>query len=317
MKLIHLTASAAALGFILGAAAPALAQASNDKDPLTPIDAELVQLTSISLMPSGWPDRATGVDLPMDMSVGNATAQSMVNSGQVSPAAGAAGGLLGALVVAAIDAGIDANRNAKIQGMLAEKGFDGRAIFEAALVDALTQGQLTPAIQTADRPAKGFFTVAAKPDSLQEAAVDVLIHQYGFTVDGIGWHPSVAAQVKVYDLRTGALIMNESLTYGRPGHTQFGNNTDPGSMTIVVPFDFSQGFKDVKAYTETETDRAVYALTVGLQETAKAVANLVLVAGPDLTVSSPELIEAEAVVTETEAVVMETSAPAVPAPDAP
>lgn len=290
MKLIHLTALAAALGCALTTGTPAFAQANNDKDPLVPMDAGQVEVERIALMPSGWPDRATGVDVPMDLSGGNAVAQSMVNSGQVSPAAGAAGGILGALLVAAIDAGVDANRNSRIERMLEAHEFDASKIFEIALMEALTQGERTPVVQTADRPAKGFFAVTPKPTSNLDASVDVLISQYGFTLDGIEWRPSVSAQVKVYAPKSGALIMNEFLTYGRPSHTAFGEGTDPGGMTIIVPFDFRTGFKDVNAYVEDEPERAIEALTVGLQETAKAVARLVLVAAPDLA-DAPEVTE--------------------------
>lgn len=311
MKLIHLTALAGALGCALTTGMPAFAQANNDKDPLVPMDAGQVKLERIALMPSGWPDRATGVDMPMDLSGGDAVAQSMVNSGQVSPAAGAAGGILGALLVAAIDAGVDANRNSKIERMLAANEFDAGKIFEIALIEALTQGGQTPVVQSAARPAKGFFEVTPKPTSNLDASVDVLISQYGFTLDGIEWRPSVSAQVKVYAPKSGALIMNEFLTYGRPSHTAFGEGTDPGGMTVIVPFDFKSGFKDVNAYVEDEPERAIAALTVGLQETAKAVARLVLVAAPNLT-EAPEDTE----FTEVIETVEEATDPVDPAADA-
>ncbi|PKP79928.1 MAG: hypothetical protein CVT79_17555 [Alphaproteobacteria bacterium HGW-Alphaproteobacteria-18] len=308
MRKIHKAASAVALCFVLISAA----QAQEDKDRLLPIDAEQVQLTRVAVMPSGLPDRATGIDAPIDMSVGNATAQSMVNSGQVSPAAGAAGGLLGALVVAAIDAGIDANRNGKIERMLAAHSFDARGIFEAALIDALTEGQIKATLQTNERPKDGFFKIIAKPEDPLEASIDVMIRQYGFTVDAGAWRPSVSTQVKVYDTQTGALIMNEYLTYGRaslrPPFAIPGQKPEPGSMAIVVPYDPYNSFQNVDAYTQDEPDRAIATLTVALEDTAKAIARLVLTAGPGLAAASVDAAETETE-TETELEVSEASIP--------
>jgi len=222
------------------------------------------------------------------MSVSNATAQSMVNSGQVSPAAGAAGGILGALVVAAIDAGVDANRNGKINQMLEGQSFDAQAVFETALLDALKNGNITPAYQKeAVRPDKDeFFTVSASPDAPLDAAMDVIIYQYGFTIDSIGWRPSISAQVQLHDTHTGELLMNEFVSYGRlatipptievPGSYSVGI----GQPTIIVPFDPSNNFANVNAYTRDDPARAAATLTKAMEATAQKIASLIVVAAP-------------------------------------
>ena len=280
MKRLFMAASAVALAFVLNSAA----RADEDKDPFLPIDAEKVQLSRVTLMPSGFPERATGVDAPIDMSVGNSTAQSMVNSGQVSPGAGAAGGIIAALLIAAVDAGVDDMRTDKIEAMLEAQSFDARAIFESALVEALVAGNLTTGVQKADRPKEGFFQLVANPDSPIDASIDIVIRQYGFTVDAPGWRPSVSVQVKVFEPRTGSLLMNEYLTYGRPGlRPPFpipGEKPNAGSMAIVVPYDPSYSFETVDAYTKDEPERAVEALTTALEDVAVAVAKLVLTASP-------------------------------------
>lgn len=290
-----IAAATAALGsFALNL--PAFADRNDDR-PM-PLDVENVVIAKVGLMPTGFPERATGVDAPIDMSAGNATAQSMVNSGQVSPAAGAAGGLIGALVVAAIDASIDANRNGKIERMLEERSFDARAVFETALQESLAAGNVSTVSQEAgERPKKNeFFEIAASPDATMDAAVDVIIYQYGFTLDYPGWRPSVSAQVQVHDVRTGEMLMNEFVTYGRmstvaptadyPGSYK----VSAGQPTIIVPFDLSNAFDSVDAYVQDDPVRSVATLTTALEATAKTIGGLITVAAP--------LVEVEAVPTD-------------------
>ncbi len=279
----RLAASAAALCFIL--ISPAIAQADDDT-PLA-LDAERVQLSRIVLIDAGMPERATGMDAPMDMSSANTTVQSMVNSGQASPAAGAAGGLIAGLIFAAVDASVDANRNGKIEKMLAAQSFDGRAVFEKAFEAALAEGNIEASRKYVAR-AKGYFAkVTPEPEAPHDAFVDVLIEQYGFTIDGATWYPSVSLQMKVNDAQSGELLMNESLVYGRPGlrppflDMQTGQRKpNAGPLMIVIPYAQNQGFSSVDAYTEEEPERAVAALTEALQTTAEAAARLVLAAAP-------------------------------------
>lgn len=277
---MKITPRAAAAAAALCLLAPAgLAEAP--EDPILPIDAEQVQLRKVTLMPTGLPERATGVDAPIDMSAGNATAQSMVNSGQVSPAAGAAGGIIGMLVVAAIDAGVDSNRNGKIAAMLKEQGFDARQVFESALVEALNERDIVAGYQAGTREKNDeFFNFVATPGVALDAAIDVVVYQYGFTLDGLVWRPSVAAQVKIRDIKTGQLIMNELLTYGRgslqPPAVIMPNSyaVEPGAMTIVIPYDRKNAFGDVKGFTEEDPARAAATLTEALKTTARAIADL-------------------------------------------
>lgn len=278
-----MAASAAALCFIFSSQATA----QSDKDPVLALDTERVQLNRVVLMPIGLPERATGEDLPIDMSAGNASAQAMVNSGQVSPAAGAAGGILGALVVAAIDAGIDANRNGKIERMLTAQEFDARLVFEEALVSALSQGQLEASQASEKREKNAFIPVKADPNATHDASVDVLVRQYGFTIDKTAWYPSVFVQVKINDAKTGKLLMNDALSYGRPGlqapiqmNPALPADPNVGSTTIIVPYVTGNVFKNVDAYTQDEPERAAAALTQALQRTAKAAASLILAATP-------------------------------------
>jgi len=284
LKLMIVAASAALMA--LGLNSQACAD-PRDERPL-PLDTRNVQITKIGVMHTGLPTRATGVDSPIDMSAGNAAAQSMVNSGQVSPAAGAAGGLIGALVVAAIDAGIDSNRNGKIEKMLTAQSFDARSVFDTALRDALTEGNISTRYQTsASRPEKDqFFQISASPDTDFDAVVDVIIYQYGFTIDGLGWRPSVSAQVQMHDVRTGDLMMNEYVMYGRtsvipPAQIYPGSyEVSPGQPTIIVPFDASNLFHSVDAYTVESPEQAVATLTQALEATARSIASLITVAAP-------------------------------------
>lgn len=253
----------------------------------------------------------------MDMSSANTQIQSMVNSGQASPMAGAAGGLIAGLLIAAVDAGVDSNRNGKIERMLAAQSFDGRAIFETAFESALTEGRLETSKKNVSR-AKGYFAkVTPEPDAPQDAFVDVLIHQYGFTIDGAVWYPSVSLQVKVNDAQSGDLLMNESLVYGRPGlrppfqNLQTGERkATPGPLMIVVPYALNQGFRNVDAFTEQEPERAVAALTEALQTTAKAAARLVLAAAPPPPAMLEAVPEAPPVEAAAEVAVDEAVAPA-------
>jgi hypothetical protein len=278
-----LAASAAALCFALTSAASAQA---DDDTPLA-LDPERIQLSRVVLIDAGLPERATGMDAPTDMSGIDTNVRSMVNSGQASPMAGAAGGLIAGLLIAAVDAGVDSNRNGKIEKMLAARSFDGRAIFETAFESALTEGRLETSKKSVAR-AKGYFAkVTPEPDAPHDAFVDVLIHQYGFAIDGATWYPSVSLQVKVNDVQSGDLLMNESLVYGRPGlrppfqNLQTGERkATPGPLMIVIPYALNQGFSSVDAYTEEDPERAVAALTEALQTTAKAAARLVLAAAP-------------------------------------
>jgi hypothetical protein len=299
-----IAAAAAALGS-LALNSQAFA-APNDDRPM-PLDVENVEIAKVGLMPTGFPERATGIDAPMDMSTGNTTAMSMVNSGQVSPAAGAAGSLIGALVVAAIDAGVDANRNGKIERMLESQSFDARAVFDTALLDALRQGDVTAIYQAnVERPEKDeFFKVSGKSETTLDAAVDVVVYQYGYTLDNPGWRPSVSAQVQVHDMRTGEMLMNEFVTYGRmstvaPAAAYPGSYTvAPGQPAIIVPFDLSNAFDSVDAYAQDDPERAVATLTAALQATANTIAGLITVAAPQAEAETapaaePVIVAAEA-----------------------
>ena len=277
---------AAALSALVMLACNSQALAAQNDEQSLPLDVENVTIEVVGVMPTGFPDRATGIDAPVDMSVGNTTAMSMVNSGQVSPAAGAAGGFLGALVVAAIDAGVDANRNGKIEQMLEGQSFDAPAVFEAALLEALEAGNISAVYQKdVVRPEKKkFFNVVPAPDTKLDASVDVIIYQYGFTLDGLGWRPSVSAQVQLHDPATGEMLMNEFVTYGRTSIipptsiTPGSYKAAPGAMASSVPFDQSNSFTSVDDYAKNRPERAVATLTEALQATARTIAGLITVA---------------------------------------
>ncbi|KCZ98180.1 hypothetical protein HPO_11274 [Hyphomonas polymorpha PS728] len=98
--------------------------------------------------------------------------------------------------------------------------------------------------------------------------------------------------MKIHDAKTGKLLMNDALSYGRPGlqaPVQMNpyQPADPnvGSTTIVVPYVLDSAFKNVDAYTQDEPERAVAALTHALQRTAQATAALILAAAPSSPVT--------------------------------
>ena len=250
-------------------------------DPVLPIKAPASAGNTLILI-SQLPEKPSALDVPIDVSSANTTAMNMVNTGQVSPAAGAAGGILGALVVAAIDAGIDANRNGNFRSMLDERNVDVEAEFRTALLAALDARSVLIETPEFTRTKPGLQAHASLRDLGQQPVLDIVVQQYGYNLGfASGWTPSITVETRLTDPATGEILMAETVVYGSPASmatapqapaSAYSNG--PGNAAIIVPFDPEHVFPSPNAFITENPDLAIEGLRFALASTADTVAGL-------------------------------------------
>lgn len=278
MKINVLTGALVPAGILMLAACETSAP---HYDPVLPMKAPAAAGSTVIFI-SQLPEKPTASDIPIDTSSAHTTAMNMVNTGQASPAAGAAGGIIAGLLIAAIDAGIDANRNGNFRSMLADRNVEVEEEFRAALLAAFEARGI--AIEQPDhaRAKKGLQEHAALEKLGTHPVLDIVIQQYGYSLGfGTGWAPSVIAELRLTDPSSGEILMAETLVYGSPASQAFAPQppataiyNTPGNTAIILPYDRTHTFASPNAFIEDDPELAVTALRFALLSAADAIANV-------------------------------------------
>jgi hypothetical protein len=200
--------------------------------------------------------------------------QKLATTGEnMASAAGASGGLIGALVVGviagAVEANIENNQRKKIQDALASQKFEGEAIFDAALEEALKgQNYQVETIAIARANTRDMIVLTPKADAEAGAAVlDAFGLNYGYQLVGgsTQWRPFVTMKVRLLDHKDPKkILMDNQITY---------NPVVKNEVTVSIPVDETYAFQKIEDL-EADPARAAEGLRVALQAAAKATADL-------------------------------------------
>ena len=242
-------------------AAASAAILSACETPYTPIpyDREYAGVQTIHVVETSFPDQATTQKLATN-------GQNMASA--MAAGAGLAGVLVGA-VAAGIEAGIEAGQRDRIQAALASVGFDGEAVFDAALEAALTDDGYELEVYSADRDRTSEH-VKLKPDPAFEdgaGILDVAGVGYGYQLVGgnTQWRPFVSVSVRLSDPHDPENVLMENRVVYNPVATP--------EVIINISPDGAYAFSDI---TDIEADpvKAAEGLEVALAATAASVASL-------------------------------------------
>lgn len=202
-----------------------------------------------------------------------ATTQKLATNGEnmasaMAANAGLAGVLIGA-VAAGVEANIEAGQRKRILAVLDSQGFDGEAIFDAALEDALSgAGYELDTVQIDRKDALTLAIITPNPDAPAGSAVlDVAGSGYGYQLVGgnTQWRPFAAAQVRLSDHQNPeTILMDNRVVY---------NPVAQPEVIITIPPGEAYAFNKVEDI-EADPERAAEGLKAALTETAKAVALL-------------------------------------------
>lgn len=120
-------------------------------------------------------------------------------------------GLLGAL----IDAGVQGSRKSRVNEALESVNHTPEANFEAFLVEALAEANISAAmLEGEDREKREFLTsYPAAPEGAQ-ALIDFNVTSFGYVNSGNQlWRPVVSADVKMIDALSGKTMMENRIVY--------------------------------------------------------------------------------------------------------
>jgi hypothetical protein len=200
--------------------------------------------------------------------------QKLATTGEnMASAAGASGGLIGALVVGVIAGAVEANientQRKKIQDALASQKFEGEAIFDAALEEALKgHNYQVETIAIARASTRDMIVLTPKADAEAGSAVlDAFGLNYGYQLVGgsTQWRPFVTMKVRLLDHKDPKkILMDNQITY---------NPVVKNEVTVSIPVDETYAFQKIEDL-EADPVRAAEGLRVALQAAAKATADL-------------------------------------------
>lgn len=186
----------------------------------------------------------------------------------MAASAGLAGVLVGA-IAAGVDANIEAGQRTRIQAALATQGFDGEAIFDAALESALAAngyelGKVTVERKNYREPLELEVRNDLQPGS---AILDVAGAGYGYQLVGgnTQWRPFVTVGVRLSDPADPSKIHLDNRVVYNPVATP--------DVIVNLPPDPQYAFAKVEDI-EADPAKAKEGLEKALVETANAVADL-------------------------------------------
>jgi hypothetical protein len=272
-----LLASAVAASGLAGCATPAV------YNPVIPYD-QSAQISGFAIAGDAVPEKAVGLDAPMDYSaLNNAMNAQMYSNPAISPGAAAAGGLIAGLIIAGIDAAVDSARNGRINGFLSAQGFDARAVFYEALRAELSKN--------------GYTLAVVEPGAAPPAGaprLTVAISHYGWAITGQGWAPTVSAAVQVTSA-DGRVLLSDTVALGAPPMfvAQAAVYDPLGGNVVILPYDPAYVVKDVDAIVQGDPARSIAGLRFALGSTAAGVARLVRTSAPTTTVQPAAAVASE------------------------
>jgi hypothetical protein len=178
-------------------------------------------------------------------------------------------GLLVAGVAAGIEAGIENGQRNKIRAALATQNFNGEAIFDAALENALKGNGFAVESLSVTRPSNRRETVIPVNANAEAGTgiLDANVMNFGYQLVGgtTQWRPFVLVDVKLVDPKdTKKLLMDNAVTYNPVGPTQ---------VTVSIAPDEKYAFQKIEDL-EADPVRAAEGLKAAIEASATAVAQL-------------------------------------------
>jgi hypothetical protein len=244
---------------MLGACALVLCACTTTQYTPTPYDRATAGVESIYVVADALPD---------DAQIQKLATNGANMAGAMAAQAGLAGLLVGA-VAAGIEANIAADQTKRMRAALESQGFDGEAIFDAALEAALTESGYTHQAMDFPRNEKRELIVfVANPGSTPGSAVlDVATAGYGYQLVGGGttWRPFVMTTVRMTDPKDPARILLDNRVVYNPVATP--------DVIVNLPADEVYSFEKMEAL-EADPAKAAEGLKRALEATAVAVAQL-------------------------------------------
>lgn len=207
----------------------------------TPYSAPAEPITSVGLVDDSLPKDAIAAEV----------ASTMSNFG-----------LLGAL----IDAGVQASRRDRVNDALESVNYDAEANFEAYLVEALAQRQISAAVvEGPDREKYALLTDYPEAPAGTQVLLDFAVAGYGYANAGNQmWRPHVTADVRLVDAASGRTLMENRIVYNPIGPQQ-------GVITLAPSGEYAfQSREDMVS----QPDRLAAGIDVALREVADAALRL-------------------------------------------
>ena len=193
-------------------------------------------------------------------------AKTGTNGQNMSSAAAAAAPLAG-IFVAAIAA--ESGQRTRMRDALTSAGFGGEAVFDLALETALTEAEYELGTYESGREKRiELLELDADPTAEPgDAILDIAGVGYGYQLVGgnTQWRPFVVATVRLVDSLDPQTILMENQVHYNPVATS--------EAVVNIPPHEDYAFEDVKAI-EANPQKASEGLELALEETAKAIANL-------------------------------------------
>ena len=202
-----------------------------------------------------------------------ASTRKLATNGQNMSSAAAAAAPLAGIFVAAIAAGVEANiesgQRTRMRDALTSAGFGGEAVFDLALETALTEAEYELGTYESGREKRiELLELDADPTAEPgDAILDIAGVGYGYQLVGgnTQWRPFVVATVRLVDSLDPQTILMENQVHYNPVATS--------EAVVNIPPHEDYAFEDVKAI-EANPQKASEGLELALEETAKAIANL-------------------------------------------
>jgi hypothetical protein len=198
--------------------------------------------------------------------------QKMATNGQNMMSAASSAGLAGLLVgavAAGIEAGIEAGQRERVQKALATQNFNGEAIFDAALEEALKGNNYSVSTIAIPRSKSRELVVVPANEAAEtgSAVLDTLGFNYGFQLVGNStqWRPFVTMHVRMVDHKDPKKIfLDNMITY---------NPVVKSAVTVSIPVDEAFAFQKIEDL-EADPAKAAAGLKAAIEATAKATADL-------------------------------------------
>jgi outer membrane murein-binding lipoprotein Lpp len=198
--------------------------------------------------------------------------QKMATNGQNMMSAASSAGLAGLLVgavAAGIEAGIESGQRERIQKALATQNFNGEAIFDVALEEALKGNNYSVSTIAIPRTKARELVVVPSNEAAEagSAVLDTLGFNYGFQLVGNStqWRPFVTMHVRMVDHKDPKkILLDNMITY---------NPVVKSAVTVSIPVDESFAFQKIEDL-EADPVKAAAGLKAAIEATAKATADL-------------------------------------------
>ena len=171
-------------------------------------------------------------------------------------------GLIGAL----IDAGVQSSRRSRVNDALESVNYDAEANFEAMLIEALAERQITATVVgDAEREERELLETYPDAPEGAQALLDFSVAGYGYANAGNQmWRPHVTADVRLVDAATGETLLENRIVY---------NPINPQQGVITLSPDFEYAFQNREDMI-TQPERLAEGIDTALKDVVDAALRL-------------------------------------------